>query len=42
MCPGSEGADLKSVELKGFAGANPVHGVEILVSDSYMRDISIF
>lgn len=24
VCPGGEGADLKSVELKGFAGSNPV------------------
>ena len=24
VCPGGEVADLKSVELKGFAGSNPV------------------
>ena len=24
VCAGGEGADLKSVELKGFAGSNPV------------------
>ena len=26
MCPGGEGAVLKTVGLKGLAGSNPVHG----------------
>ena len=26
MCPGGEGADLKSVGPQGLAGSNPVHG----------------
>ena len=26
VCPGGEGAVLKIVELKGFAGSNPVDG----------------
>ncbi len=26
VCPGGEGAVLKTVELRGFAGSNPVHG----------------
>lgn len=25
VCPGGEGADLKSVELKGFVGSNPMY-----------------
>ena len=28
VCPGGEGADLKSVGLKGLAGSNPVHGAK--------------
>lgn len=27
VCPGGEGADLKSVELKGFVGSNPMYSV---------------
>ena len=27
MCPGGEGAVLKTVGPKGLAGSNPVHGV---------------
>ena len=30
VCPGGEGADLKSVGLKGLAGSNPVYSVYIL------------
>ena len=30
-CPGGEGADLKSVDPKGFAGSNPVCGVVRIV-----------
>lgn len=26
VCPGGEGAALKAVDLKGFAGSNPVDG----------------
>lgn len=26
VCPGGEGAVLKTVGLKGLAGSNPVHG----------------
>ena len=28
MCPGGEGAVLKTVGPKGLAGSNPVHGVK--------------
>ena len=30
MCPGGEGAVLKTVGLKGLAGSNPVHGAKYL------------
>ena len=34
VCPGGEGAVLKTVELKGFAGSNPVHGVLVFLRNT--------
>ena len=31
VCPGGEGADLKSVGCKRLAGSNPVHGATVLL-----------
>lgn len=30
MCPGGEGAVLKTVASKGVAGSNPVHGASLV------------
>lgn len=35
VCPGSEGAVLKTVGCKRLAGANPVHGVCGVVSATF-------
>ena len=33
VCPGGEEAVLKTVELKGFAGSNPVHGANGITNE---------
>ena len=37
VCPGGEGADLKSVELKGFAGSNPACRTAISYKDLMVK-----
>ena len=37
VCPGGEGAVLKTVGLKGLAGSNPVHGAKVKVKEVIMK-----
>ena len=37
VCPGGEGAVLKTVGLKGLAGSNPVHGAIRKILDFFKK-----